>query len=117
MLFYLNLFSQWCFISMKKIMHIFKNLIPKNRHIFGDIVGLVSDHHKTANIVVKEVTQTFCFPSAYSGYVYTLLNSIQYTVQLEKAMATHFSALAWKIPWTEEPGGLQSMGSLRVGHD
>ena len=32
-------------------------------------------------------------------------------------MATHFSILAWKIPWTEEPGGLQSMGSQRVGHD
>ena len=35
----------------------------------------------------------------------------------EKAMATHTSTLAWKIPWTEEPGRLQSMGSLRVGHD
>ena len=35
----------------------------------------------------------------------------------EKAMATHSSTLAWKIPWTEEPGGLQSMGSLGVGHD
>ena len=35
----------------------------------------------------------------------------------EKAMATHSSALAWKIPWTEEPGRLQSMGSRRVGHD
>ena len=35
----------------------------------------------------------------------------------EKAMATHSSTLAWKIPWAEEPGGLQSMGSLRVGHD
>ena len=35
----------------------------------------------------------------------------------EKAMAPHSSILAWKIPWTEEPGGLQSMGSLRVGHD
>ena len=32
-------------------------------------------------------------------------------------MATHSSTLAWKIPWTEEPGRLQSMGSLRVGHD
>ena len=32
-------------------------------------------------------------------------------------MATHSSVLAWKIPWTEEPGGLQSMGSHRVGHD
>ena len=36
---------------------------------------------------------------------------------LEKAMATHSSSLAWKIPWTEEPGRLQSMGSWRVGHD
>ena len=36
---------------------------------------------------------------------------------LEKEMATHSSILAWKIPWMEEPGRLQSMGSLRVGHD
>ena len=35
----------------------------------------------------------------------------------EKAMALHSSTLAWKIPWMEEPGGLQSMGSLRVGHN
>ena len=36
---------------------------------------------------------------------------------LEKAMAPHSSTLAWKMPWAEVPGGLQSMGSLRVGHD
>ena len=36
---------------------------------------------------------------------------------LEKEMATHSSILAWKIPWIEEPGRLQSMGSQRVGHD
>ena len=36
---------------------------------------------------------------------------------LEKRMATHSSVLVWRIPWTEEPGGLQSMGSQRVGHD
>ena len=36
---------------------------------------------------------------------------------LEKGMATHYSILAWRIPWTEESGGLQSMWSLRVGHD
>ena len=34
-----------------------------------------------------------------------------------KAMAPHSSTVAWKVPWMEEPGGLQSMGSLRVGHD
>ena len=37
--------------------------------------------------------------------------------ELEKAMAPHSSTLAWKIPWTEEPGRLQSMGLLRVRHD
>ena len=36
---------------------------------------------------------------------------------LEKGMVTHSNILAWRIPWTEEPGGLQSMGSQRVGHD
>ena len=36
---------------------------------------------------------------------------------LEKEMATHSNVLAWRIPWTEKPGGLQSMGSHRVGHD
>ena len=38
-------------------------------------------------------------------------------ILLEKAMAPHSSTLAWKIPWMEEPGGLQSLGSLRVGYD
>ena len=45
---------------------------------------------------------------------------VQYKSQedsLEKEMATHFSILAWKTPWTEEPEGLQSMGSQRVEHD
>ena len=36
---------------------------------------------------------------------------------LEKEMATHSTILAWRMPWTEEPGGLQSTGSQRVGHD
>ena len=36
---------------------------------------------------------------------------------LEKEMATHFRTLAWRIPWREEPGAVQSMGSQRVGHD
>ena len=45
---------------------------------------------------------------------------VQYLGQkdpLEKGMATHSSILAWRIPWTEEPGGLQSIGLQRVGHD
>ena len=43
--------------------------------------------------------------------------SLSWEDPLEKGMATHSSILAWRIPWTEEPGGLQSMGSQRVGHD
>ena len=47
----------------------------------------------------------------------TRVRSLGWEVPLEKEMATHSSILAWKISWTEEPGGLQSMGSQRVGHN
>ena len=47
----------------------------------------------------------------------TRVRSLGWEDPLEKEMATHSSILAWKIPWTEEPGVLQSMGSQRVGHD
>ena len=50
-------------------------------------------------------------------HVKYLMSFLEYcTVMLEKTMAPHSSTLAWKIPWTEEPGRLQSTGSLRVGH-
>ena len=45
------------------------------------------------------------------------LSSSSSRARVEKAKAPHSSTLAWKIPWTEEPGRLQSMGSLRVGHN
>ena len=45
------------------------------------------------------------------------VQSLGWEDPLEKEMATHSSTLAWKIPWTEEPGRLQSTGSQRVGHD
>ena len=47
----------------------------------------------------------------------TQVRSLGWEDPLEKEMATHSSTLAWKIPWTKEPGKLQSMGSQRVGHD
>ena len=53
------------------------------------------------------VKSVYCHP-AYLTYI---------RVYSEKAMATHSSTLAWKIPWMEDPGRLQSRGSLRVGHD
>ena len=47
----------------------------------------------------------------------TWVRSLGQEDPLEKEMPIHSSTLVWKIPWTEEPGGLQSMGSQRVGHD
>ena len=52
-------------------------------------------------------------------HLFDLKNTVSQVVLVvtEKATAPHSSTLAWKILWTQEPGGLQSMGSLRVGHD
>ena len=47
----------------------------------------------------------------------TWVRSLGWEDPLEKEMATHSSNLAWKIPWMEEPGRLQSMGLQRIGHD
>ena len=47
----------------------------------------------------------------------TWIQSLGWEYPLEKGIATHSSILAWRIPWTEEPDELQSMGSQRVGHD
>ena len=47
----------------------------------------------------------------------TQVRSLGWKDPLEKEMATHSSTLAWKIPWTEEPGRLQSVGLQRVGHE
>ena len=54
-----------------------------------------------------------CLPAVQE----TQVRSLGWEDPLEKEMATHSSTLAWKIPWTEEPGRLQSMESQRVGHD
>ena len=47
----------------------------------------------------------------------TLLTNVHIVRAMEKAMAPYSSTLAWEIPWMEEPGRLQSMGSLRIGHE
>ena len=56
----------------------------------------------------------YCTIALISHASKVILKIVQARLQLEKAMATHSSTLAWKIPWMEEPGRLQSMGSLRV---
>ena len=60
------------------------------------------------------VAQTVKHPPAM---LETLVQSLGWEDPLVKGMATHSSILAWRIPWTEEPSGLQSMGLQRVGHD
>ena len=61
------------------------------------------------------------FPGGSDGKEYamwdTQVQSLGQEDPLEKGMATHSSFLSWRIPWTEEPGGLQSMASQRAGHD
>ena len=64
--------------------------------------------------VTSLVAQTVkCLPTMRETWV----PSLGWEDPLEKEMAMHSSILAWKIPWTEEPGGLLSMGSERVGHN
>ena len=60
------------------------------------------------------VAQTVKYPPAMWE---TRVRSLGWEDTLENGMATQSSILAWKIPWTEEPGGLQSLGHKRVGHD
>ena len=82
-------------------------------------------------LLLSPVTSTagccFCFGSIPSFFLELFLhwfpvaywapNALGREDPLEKEMVTHSSILAWKIPWTEKPGRLQSMGSQRVGHD
>ena len=58
------------------------------------------------------------FPGGSDGKESALsAGNVDHEDLLEKGMATHSSILAWRIQWTEEPGGMQSMGSPRVGHN
>ena len=97
--------------------------------------------HQTSNTDYSRVfvyVYTICYGNVYNLYVHTHIymgflggsvvknlpakqemqvRSLGQEEPLEEEMATHCSALAWKMPWTEEPGGLQSMGSQRIRYD
>ena len=66
--------------------------------------------------VISVYMPTSRIARSYSSSIFSFLRHL-HTVRSEKAMAPHSSTLAWKIPWMAEPGRLQSMGLLRVGHD
>ena len=68
------------------------------------------EHHNWASLVAQRLKR---LPAMWETWV----RSLGREDPLEKEMATHSSILAWRIPWTEESGGLQSIGSQRVGHE
>ena len=72
-------------------------------------------HHKTFSVPVSETASRICLPTQETQEMH--IRSLCREDLLEEEMATHSSILAWEIPWIEERGGLQSMGSQRVGHD
>ena len=74
--------------------------------------------YKSQDVVANQVPINRWLVQEYFTHTHTHTQEYYSAIKIEeKAMAPHSSTLAWKIPWTEEPGGLQSIGSLRVGHD
>ena len=75
-----------------------------------DNVVFISDVQQSGSVIHIPITIFFFFQILS-------LRLLQNIDPLEKGMATHSSIIAWEIPWTEESGGLSSMGSQRVGHN
>ena len=73
------------------------------------VVISFSNKYPCWHLITKDVTCRKCRGCGFDPWVRK--------IPMEEGMATHSSILAWKISWTEEPGGLQSMGSQRVRHD
>ena len=78
--------------------------------MFGIDLIYLDIHKYMASLVTQTVKH---LPAMWE----TSVRSLSWEDPLEKKIATHSSILAWRIPWTEDPGGLQSMGLQRVGHD
>ena len=96
------------------------SMISWHYHLLWNLLMLLNAQNKMQRITMKN--QLYIFPGGSDGKVSAynvgdLGSILGWEDLLEKAMATHSSILAWKIPWTEEPGGLQSMGSQRVRYD
>ena len=96
----------WNYFKAATMYHPEPFLLQEKRSQILFCYSMVFDKPLLSLISISQTYKTFNNPSTQIELI-----------RLEKAMAPHSSTLAWKIPWTEEPGGLQSMGSLGVGHD
>ena len=131
--------TKWNFVG--KVMSLFFNMpsrfvivfLPRSKHLLiswlQSLSAVILEPKKIKSVTVSIVSpsiwhevinRTFlvaqtvkCLPTMQETWV----QSLGREDLLEKAMATHSNTLAWKIPWAEKPGRLQSMGSLAVGHD
>ena len=79
----------------------------------------VGDHFHSfiSQIIIEDLLGIICLVKHLPAIQETWVRFLGWEESLEKEMATHYSTLAWRIPWTEEPGGLQSMGLQRARHD
>ena len=98
---YTQIFEDFSFPSLLETSNLQSSLMFPSSHL---------THNQLASLVAQLVK---CLPAMQETRVWSQVRKIP----LEKEMATHSSTLAWKIPWTEEPDRLQSMGPQRVGHD
>ena len=86
------------------------------KNVWGQDTGKCGCWHQVSGTVVKNPPAN-AGNAGDAGWIPGLGRSLDWKDPLEEEMATRSSILAWSIPWTEEPGGLQSMGSQRVGQD
>ena len=112
---FFHVYHNWDFPFVYLVMHSTKNSL----RIMNRIISLndsTSVFYRAfyacpwASLVAQMVKRLYAM-------LETRVQSLGWEDPLEKEMATHSSTLAWKIPWTEEPGRLQSVGSQRVRHD
>ena len=80
-------------------------------------IGSEDKMYRNLSCCIVEASQVVQMVKNLPAMQETLVQSLGLEDPLEKGMATHSSILTWRILWTEEPGGLQSVGSQRVGHD
>ena len=125
--------SSWCVSSSFSLF----SLYVYSPNIYSCIFCFSSYRHKKFSILLNHLIKAILMVAKHSTALSTIksasrvvemiknlpevqetwVQSLRWEDPLEKGMATHSSTLAWRIPWTEEPGGLQSMGWQRVRHD